>query len=76
MTKRKKADSNDLSRSLVPLDMETTLIAVVEMSQTSWLVGGIVPHIERQPLKKLATDERALIKLLDRWRREAAKRGA
>ena len=76
MTKRKKAESNDLSRSLVPLDMETTLIAVVEMSQTSWLVGGIVPHIERQPLKKLATDERALIKLLDRWRREAAKRGA
>src|SRR6516225_1925983 len=34
---------NDLSRSLIPLDRETTLIAVIEMSQSSWLVAGIVP---------------------------------
>lgn len=49
---------NDLSRSLVvPLEMHTTLIAVVEVSQSGWLVGGIVPGIERQPLKKLGVDQ-------------------
>ena len=42
---------NDLSRSLIALDMDTTLIAVVELSLSSWLVAGIVPGIERQPLK-------------------------
>ena len=76
MTKLKKAKINDLSRSLVPLNMETTLIAVIELSQSSWLVGGIVPGVERQPLKKLGTDQHALLGLLDRWRSEAEKRGA
>jgi len=66
---------NDLSRSLTPLDPDGTLIAVIEMSQSSWLVAGIVPGVERQPLKKLAVDESALLKLLHRWREEAAKAG-
>src|SRR5262249_32615405 len=44
---------NDLSRSLVALDQNSTIIAVVELSQSSWLVGGVVPGIERQPRKKL-----------------------
>jgi len=44
---------NDLSRSLVALDQNSTIIAVIEMSQSSWLVGGVVPGIERQPCKKL-----------------------
>ena len=48
---------SDLSRSLIALDMDTTLIAVVELSLSSWLVAGIVPGIERQPFKKLKTDE-------------------
>jgi hypothetical protein len=30
---------NDLSRSLVALDQDSTIIAVVELSQSSWLVG-------------------------------------
>ena len=62
---------NDLSRSLTPLDTDGTLIAVIEMSQSSWLVAGIVPGVERQPLKKLAVDESALLKRLNRWREEA-----
>ena len=40
------------------------MIAVIEMSQSSWLVAGIVPGVERQPLKKLEADESALLKLL------------
>ena len=43
------------------------------VSQSSWLVAGIVPGVERQPLKKLAADEIALLKLLHRWREEAEK---
>ena len=45
--------SNDLSRSLVTLDQNSTIIAVIEMSQSSWLVAGMLPGIERQPRKKL-----------------------
>src|SRR5262245_54145213 len=66
---------NDLSRSLTPLESDGTLIAVIEMSLSSWLVAGIVPGVERQPLKKLEGDESALLKLLNRWREEAKKAG-
>jgi transposase len=66
---------NDLSRSLTALELDSTLIAVIEMSLSNWLVAGIVPGIERQPLKKLAVDESALLKLLHRWREEAEKAG-
>jgi transposase len=66
---------NDLSRSLAALEQDSTLIAVIEMSQSSWLVAGIVPGIERHPLKKLEPDEGALLRLLQRWRDEAARAG-
>ena len=66
---------NDLSRSFTALDVNHTLVAVIEMSQKSWLVAGIVPGVERQPLKKLDTDENEFLKLLDRWRVEAEKAG-
>lgn len=66
---------NDLSRSITPLDVDTTLVAVIEMSQTSWLVAGIVPGVERQPLKKISVDQIALLSLLGRWRAEAEKAG-
>ena len=66
---------NDLSRSLVALEQDATLIAVIEMGQASWLVAGIVPGIERQPLKKLSTDQDGLLQLLHRWRKEAVKAG-
>jgi hypothetical protein len=66
---------DDLSRSLTTLEPGGTLIAVIEMSLSSWLVAGIVPGVERQRLKKLAIDESALLKLLHRWREEAKKAG-
>src|SRR5580658_4299192 len=66
---------NDLSRSLTALQPHGTLIAVIEMSLSSWLVAGIVTGVERQPVKKLAVDECALLKLLHRWREEAEKAG-
>ncbi|MGA7329720.1 MAG: hypothetical protein WBX25_35880 [Rhodomicrobium sp.] len=57
------------------LEQDSTIIAVIEMSQSSWLVAGIVPGIERHPLKKLNANEGELLRLLERWRLEAAKAG-
>ena len=42
------------SRSFTALNQDVTLIAVIEMSQSSWLVAGMAPGVERQPLKKLS----------------------
>lgn len=66
---------DDLSRSLVALEQDTTLIAVVELSLKTWLVGAIVPGLQRDPLKKLPPDQEGLLSLLHRWRDEAAKAG-
>src|ERR1035437_7786821 len=66
---------NDLSRSLAAFEHDSTLIAVIEMSQSSWLVAGIVPGIERHPLKKLPVAEDTLLRLLHRWRDEAVRAG-
>jgi transposase len=66
---------NDLSRSLVALDQNSTMIAVIEMSRSSWLVAGIIPGIDRHPLKKLEPDQESLLRLLQRWRDEAARAG-
>jgi transposase len=66
---------NDLSRCLVAFEQDATLIAVIEMGQASWLVAGIVPGLDRYPLKKLGPDHDALLQLLHRWRSEAAKAG-
>src|SRR3954467_4071556 len=66
---------DDLSRSLTPLQQDSTIVAVIEMSQASWLVAGIVPGIERHPLKKLEPSEVELLRLLMRWRAEATQKG-
>src|SRR3954454_20417471 len=67
--------ANDLSRSLTALDENSTLIAVIEMSQARWLVSAIVPADERRPSKKLETSEELLLAVLHRWRAEAVKAG-
>jgi len=66
---------DDLSRCLAALDQDSTLIAVIELSLKHWLVAGIIPGVERQPLKKLDADCDALLRLLERWREEALKAG-
>jgi transposase len=67
--------TNDLSKSLTALEQDNTIIAVIEMSQSSWLVAGLVPGVERRPLKKLSPDAGGLLELLHRWRREAERSG-
>jgi len=43
------------------------------MSQSSWLVAGMLPGIERQPRKKLEPSPERLLGLLHRWRDEAVR---
>lgn len=68
-------EANDLSRSLAALRQDSTLIAVIEMSLSNWLVAGLVPGLERQPLKQVSADAVELLALLHGWRAEAAKAG-
>jgi transposase len=63
----------DLSKPLVALDHDSTLIAVVEMSGMFWLVLANVPGIDRRPLQKLPADENRLFKQLEIWREEAGR---
>jgi transposase len=63
------SQSFDASRSLTALDQDSTLIAVIEMSQAKWL------GIERQPLKRLEAEPQGLLNLLHRWQREAGQAG-
>ena len=66
---------NDLGKSLVALDQDSTLIAVIEMGQASWLVAAIAPGLNRHPLKKIATDAEQLLQVLGRWKKEAETAG-
>jgi len=72
---RRMSQPFDASRSLTAFEQDSTIVAVIEMSQSKWLVAAIVPGVERQPLKKLDVDEKALLKLLHRWRNEAGQAG-
>ncbi|KAA1183098.1 IS110 family transposase [Rhizobium tropici] len=65
----------DLSRSITVLDQARTVLIVIEMSQNSWLVAGMLPGIQRHPLKKLDPDPNALLDLITRWRSEAEASG-
>lgn len=66
---------DDLSHCLAALEQDSTLIAVIELSLKSWLVSGLVPGVERRPLKKLEAEPAAVLRLLGRWRQEAEKAG-
>ncbi|MFG1427994.1 IS110 family RNA-guided transposase [Roseixanthobacter glucoisosaccharinicivorans] len=66
---------DDLSRSLVAFDQESAVVAVIELSNASWLVAGTLPGVARRPLKKLDPDPAALEQLLTRWRIEAEAAG-
>ena len=70
------SQASDLTRCLAPYDQATTLVAVIELSLSSWLIGGMVPGLKRQPLKKMVPDEAGVLRLLERWREEAVKAGS
>jgi transposase len=69
------AQPYDPTKPPVALDHDSTLVVVIEMSQATWLVAAIVPGVARRPLQKLKPDQETLLRLLMRWREEAAKAG-
>jgi len=69
------SQSFDASRSLTAFEQDSTLVAIIEMSQSNWLVAAAIPGVGRRPLKKLDADANALLKLLQRWRDEAHRMG-
>jgi len=66
---------DDLSRSLVAFEQDSSLCAVIELSLDKWLLGAMVPGLARNPLKALPPDPEGLLRLLHRWRDEAVKTG-
>ena len=69
------SQSFDASRSLTAFEQDSTMVAVIEMSQSKWLVAGMIPGVSRRPLKKIDADADTLLKLLQRWRNEAHQAG-
>ena len=67
--------AKDPGRCVTRFEPKRTLIAVIEMSQSSWLVAAIVPGLKRQPLKRLEVDEAGLLQQLERWHEEATRAG-
>jgi transposase len=67
--------SDGLSCSRVALEQDSTLVVVIEISLSSWLVAGLAPGLGREPLKKIEPDKTKLLGLLQRWRHEAEKAG-
>ncbi len=55
------AKPDDLSKPLVALDHDSTLVCVIEMSGTSWLVAATVPGVDRRPLQKLPVNPARLL---------------
>jgi transposase len=62
-------------RSDAAFDQDHALVVVVEMSQSTWLATGLLPGVERQPLKKLEPDPEGLFSLIKRWRDECGSAG-
>jgi transposase len=54
---------------------DNTLIAVIELSLSTWLVAGLIPGVSREPLKELESNPEGVLKLLHGWRDEAIKAG-
>src|SRR2546421_6351216 len=64
---------DDLSRSLAAFDENSTFVAAIEMGSEKWLVGAMVPGLDRDPQKKLEPEPQGLLKQLKRRCDEAAK---
>jgi transposase len=69
-------NTNDNSKACpATFVQDSTLVVVIEMSLSSWLVAGMIPGVSRDPLKKIDPNPDELLQLLHRWQDEATKAG-
>jgi len=66
---------DDSKACLTAFTQDNTMVVVLELSLSSWLVAGLIPGLSREPLKKIPPDPEILLRLLYRWRGEAIKAG-
>ena len=67
-------ETPELNCSRTSLAVDSTLVVVVEMSLSTWLVCAEVSGLERRAMKMMSVDEAELLSQLHRWREEAEKR--
>src|SRR3712207_666308 len=77
---RDRPGSSRMSDTRIPvpataLDHESTIVAVVELSARSWLVGAQVAGVPRQCRQKLVPSAEVLLGHLDHLRQRAGKAG-
>jgi hypothetical protein len=53
---------DDSKACLTAFVQDNTVIAVIEISLASWLVAGLLPGVNREPLKKIAPDPEVLLR--------------
>ena len=67
-------ETDELSCSRTALDMDCTMVVVLEMGKFTWMLNAIVPGMDRRPLKKLSVNKDGLLSQLHSWRDEAEKK--
>src|SRR5271155_4259222 len=66
----------DAHRPATAFDHDSTLVVAMELSGKSWQLGAVVPGVSRRPKRGLkAGDTAELLRVLERWKAEAAKAG-
>lgn len=69
-------EHSNLRTPTIPFDHKSTLVAVMELSNRSWMVGATVPGIERRPLRKLTPrDIEGVLDMLKSLKEESARVG-
>jgi transposase len=59
----------------VAIDPETTLVAVVELSGSSWMIAGQIPGVDRMPKRNVEPSAAAVRTTLEAWTRRAMAKG-
>ena len=67
-------ETDELSCSRTALDMDCTMVVVLEMGKFTWMLNAIVPGMDRWSLKKLSVNKDGLLSQLHSWRDEAEKK--
>ena len=67
-------ETDELSCSRTALDMDCTMVVVLEMGKFTWMLNAIVPGVDRRSLKKLSVNKDGLLSQLHSWRDEAEKK--